>query len=177
MHVKDAVVEFGEILLELRIACCLLGQVRHLAVEVDMAGSRAGRLLGTGADGLRQTLLMGLGRGSGQSSKLGELELEAHVVEVIDGGTAKGLGAGLRGRLGGDKCHPLLVVVELSSDALNLSTEHAVLMVGGFGSLLQLLDLGLKVLEVLLLPLSESTLGSAILSLALLQVDECQYLI
>jgi hypothetical protein len=42
-------------------------------------------------------------------------------------------------------------------------------VVGGFGGLLKLFNLGLKVLQMLFLALSECSLSSPVLSLALLQ--------
>lgn len=68
-------------------------------------------------------------------------------------------------------CHDgysLLVLFEFSGHGVNLGTQQSILIVDGIGSLLKFLDLGFKVFEVLLLPLSECTLSGSILGLAFL---------
>lgn len=170
MHVEHAIVELGEIFLELRVSRRLLGHAGRL-VRIVLFCGRARGLVGDGADGLGHGLLVSLGRGSREVAELGELKLEVDVRQVADGSSAECLSADGRRRLGCHERHPLLVMVQLSGHALDLSAEQVVLMVSGFRSLFQLLDLGLKILEMLLLSLSEGTLSSSVLSLALLQVE------
>lgn len=64
----------------------------------------------------------------------------------------------------------LLVLVQLHRHLLNGSAQLRILGAGCLGGFLELLYLGLKVLEVLLFPLAEGALSSAILSLSFLDV-------
>lgn len=121
------------------------------------------------ASGLRARFLRLVGgRRTRQHAELGKFELEVDVAEVVDGSIAEGdllTGNGLGICHQGDS---RLVLIEFGCHPINLGTQPAVLVVGGLGCLLQLFDLGLEVLEMPLLALSESTLCRSVLSLALL---------
>jgi hypothetical protein len=123
------------------------------------------------ADGLRGGPLGLVGWRTGKHAKLGELELEADIAELVDGRLAKGGSTSRRGWAGASRRHGrhlLLVLIKLSGQARNLAAQSSVFGAGGIRNLLQLVDLCLEVLDMLFLPLPESTLCSAVLSLSLL---------
>lgn len=115
-------------------------------------------------------LLVVVLRGAWKVSELGELKLEVDVVEVLKPlvassdrrPTVRNWPARVQ------KPHPALILVQFSRYRLELLAQAVVLTGRSRRFLLQLDDLGLQVLQVLLLALTERALSSAILSLALL---------
>jgi hypothetical protein len=68
-----------------------------------------------------------------------------------------------------DPGQALAIFLELNLEALDLSLEEAILVVSGLGGLLQVLNLGLQIFQVLLLSLTEGALGCTVLRFPLLE--------
>lgn len=103
---------------------------------------------------------------SGKSSKTGELELEVAVVRIEHG--AEACRWSIAASTSAVERETLAILAQFHLQSLDLTPKKAVLMVCSIGCLLEFLDLGLKVFEMLFLPLSESSLSSPVLGFALL---------
>ena len=93
-------------------------------------------------------------------------------MEIIAIPVAVRLGSGWWRGVAGGGCiqgHPLAIFLQLDAHLLDLCAEASIFMVCGFGSFLEVFDLGLQVLQVTFFALTESSLSGSVLGLAFLE--------
>lgn len=82
-----------------------------------------------------------VGGRAGETAKLGKLELEIDIVQIVEEEASEMMSdALLNGPVTREYRQPLLILVQLVGQLFNLGTESFVLMVRGLGQFLQFLD-------------------------------------